>query len=224
MRIILLGAPGSGKGTQSQLLMKSHGVPQISTGDLLREAVAKRTALGLRAKSAMDAVRLVDDATVLGMIRERLTQPDAAEGFILDGFPRNIAQAEALDVLLRELAKPLEAVVLMDLDLKVLFKRLTGRRICEDCGRVFNILTAPPGTPPHCPKCGDSPRLIQRPDDKEEVIGKRLDVYEAQTKPLIEYYEAAGLLRVVNADAPVEAVFANLQAAVGAAAPVTAVD
>src|SRR5450432_1162119 len=124
MRIVLLGAPGSGKGTQSQLLVKAYGIPQISTGDLLREAVAQRTELGLKAKSAMDAGKLVDDATVLGMIRERLAQPDALKGFILDGFPRNIAQAEALEKTLRDLAQPLEAVVLMNLDMSVLFKRL----------------------------------------------------------------------------------------------------
>ncbi|MGO8830302.1 MAG: adenylate kinase [Steroidobacteraceae bacterium] len=214
MRIVLLGAPGSGKGTQSQMLVKAYGVPQVSTGDLLREAVAKKTELGLRAKAAMDAGKLVDDATVLGMIRERLAQPDALKGFILDGFPRNITQAEALERLLLELGQPLEAVVLMNLDLGILFKRLTGRRICQDCGRVFNVYTTPPGTLPHCEKCGDMPRLIQRPDDKEEVIGKRLEVFEAQTKPLIKHYEAAGLLRVVDADADVETVFRNIQRAV----------
>jgi adenylate kinase len=176
--------------------------------------VAKKTELGLRAKAAMDAGKLVDDATVLGMIRERLAQPDALKGFILDGFPRNITQADALEKLLLELGQPLEAVVLMNLDLGILFKRLTGRRICQDCGRVFNVYTTPPGTLPHCEKCGDMPRLIQRPDDKEEVIGKRLEVFEAQTKPLIKHYEAAGLLRVVDADADVETVFKNIQRAV----------
>src|SRR5271163_4854520 len=214
MRIVLLGAPGSGKGTQSELLVKAYGIPQISTGDLLREAVAKGTELGLRAKAAMDAGKLVDDATVLGMIRERLAQPDAVKGFILDGFPRNIAQAEALEALLRELGQPLDAVVLLNLDLGLLFKRLTGRRICEGCGRVFNVYTSPPGTPPHCEKCGDMPRLIQRPDDKEEVIGKRLEVFEAQTKPLIKHYEAAGLLRIVDADADVDTVFKSIEHAV----------
>jgi adenylate kinase len=214
MRIVLLGAPGSGKGTQSQLLVKAHRVPQISTGDLLREAVAKGTDLGLRAKAAMDSGKLVDDATVLGMIRERIGRPDAANGFILDGFPRNIAQAQALESLLKELGTPLDSVVLMNLDLGVLFKRLTGRRICQDCGRVFNVYTSPPV---------DKHRLIQRPDDKEEVIAKRLEVYEAQTKPLINYYEAAGLLRTVNADADVDTVFANIERAVrgGAAGAVS---
>ncbi len=214
MRIVLLGAPGSGKGTQSQLLVKAHGIPQISTGDLLREAVAKGTELGLRAKAAMDSGKLVDDAIVLGMIRERIAQPDAATGFILDGFPRNIAQAEALKMLLEELGTPLESVVLMNLDLRILFKRLTGRRVCQDCGRVFNVYTSPPGAAAHSKECGETHRLIQRPDDKEEVIGKRLEVYEAQTKPLIKYYEAAGLLRIVAADADVDTVFNSINRAV----------
>ena len=206
MRIVLLGAPGSGKGTQSQLLVKAFCVPQISTGDLLREAVSKSTELGLRAKAAMDAGKLVDDDTVLGMIRERLRQSDASRGFILDGFPRNLAQAEALQKMLKELSTPLESVVLLNLDLGILFKRLTGRRICQDCGKVFNVYTSPPPQGKH--------RLIQRPDDKEEVIGKRLEVYEAQTKPLIKYYEAAGLLRIVDADADVDAVFKSIEHAV----------
>ena len=213
MRIVLLGAPGSGKGTQSQLLVKAYGIPQISTGDLLREAVLKRTELGLKAKSAMDAGKLVDDATVLGMIRERLSRSDAAKGFILDGFPRNIPQAEALQKMLEELGTPLHSVVLLNLDMGKLFKRLTGRRICEGCGQVFNIYTSPEGAQSHCDKCGDTHRLIQRPDDKEEVIGKRLDVYEAQTKPLIKHYTEDGLLRVVDADADVDTVFANIQRA-----------
>ena len=204
MRIVLLGAPGSGKGTQSQLLVKAHRVPQISTGDLLREAVAKGTDLGVRAKAAMDSGKLVDDATVLGMIRERIGRPDAADGFILDGFPRNLAQAEALEKLLDELGTPLDSVVLMNLDMGVLFKRLTGRRICQDCGRVFNVYTSPPD---------GTHRVIQRPDDKEEVIGKRLEVYEAQTKPLIKYYESAGLLRSVDDDADVDTVFKSIERA-----------
>jgi adenylate kinase len=214
MRIVLLGAPGSGKGTQSQLLVKAYGVPQISTGDLLREARAKGTVLGLRAKAAMDAGKLVDDATVLGMIRERLSRPDAVNGFILDGFPRNIAQAEALQKKLADLGTTLEAVVLLNLDLKILFKRLTGRRICETCNQVFNIYTSPPGMLTE--RCGEKPhRLIQREDDREEVIGKRLDVYEAQTKPLINHYRDAELLRVVDADADLNTVFKIIQKAIG---------
>jgi len=211
-----LGAPGSGKGTQSQLLVKAYGIPQISTGDLLREARSKGTELGLRAKAAMDAGKLVDDATVLGMIRERLSRPDAVNGFILDGFPRNIPQAEALQKMLADLRGPLDAVVLLNLDLGILFKRLSGRRICESCGRVFNIYTAAAGALAHCDQCGEKHRLIQRPDDKEDVIDKRLDVYEAQTKPLISHYTALGLLRVVDADADVDTVFGNIQKAIAA--------
>ncbi len=214
MRIVLLGAPGSGKGTQSQLLVKAYSVPQISTGDLLREAVARGTELGQRAKSAMDSGKLVDDATVLGMIRERLAQPDAANGFILDGFPRNIAQADALQAMLTGIGKPLEAVVLLNLDLGILFKRLTGRRICQKCGQVFNIFTSPADSAAHLASTGHEPDLVQRPDDKEEVIGKRLDVYDAQTKPLIQYYTEAGLLRVVDADADMDTVFQSIRSAV----------
>jgi adenylate kinase len=216
MRIVLMGAPGSGKGTQSQLLVAAYGVPQVSTGDLLREAVSKKTELGLKAKAAMDAGKLVDDSIVLGMIRERLAQPDAAKGFILDGFPRNIAQAEELSQLLGELKQPLEAVVLLNVELHILFKRLTGRRVCEECGRVFNIYSAPVDAALHCEKSGGAHRLIQRPDDREEVIGKRLEVFEAQTKPLIKHYQDAGLLRIVDADASVDAVFKSIQHAVGA--------
>lgn len=218
MRIVLLGAPGSGKGTQSQLLMKAYGIPQISTGDLLREAVSKGTELGLKAKSFMDAGKLVDDATVLGMIGERLKQPDAAKGFILDGFPRNIAQAEALSKMLTDMGTPLQAVVLLSVDLAILFKRLSGRRICEACGQVTNVhpevAGAASSSNTHCKKTSGAHQWIQRPDDKEEVIGKRLEVYEAQTKPLIKYYSAAGLLRVVEADAAMEAVFKNIELAV----------
>jgi adenylate kinase len=212
MRIVLLGAPGSGKGTQSQLLMKAYGVPQISTGDLLRQAVAKGSELGRKAKAFMEAGKLVDDATVLGMIRERLKSKDAAKGFILDGFPRNIAQAEALTGLLDELGTPLQAVVLLNLDLNILFKRLTGRRVCEKCGRVFNIYTSPSTSQDACDHCGG--QLIQRPDDREEVIGKRLQVYDAETKPLIQHYGNAGLLRVVDADADMDTVFKSIERAV----------
>ena len=218
MRIVLLGAPGSGKGTQSQLLMKAYGIPQISTGDLLREAVAKGTELGLKAKAFMDAGKLVDDATVLGMIRERLKQPDAAKGFILDGFPRNIVQAEALGAVLTDMGTPLQAVVLLNLDLGILFKRLSGRRICEACGQVTNIhpefADAQANAAAPCKKTGGAHRWIQRPDDKEDVIGKRLEIYDAQTKPLIEYYSSAGLLRIVEADAAMETVFKHIEQAV----------
>jgi adenylate kinase len=216
MRIVLLGAPGSGKGTQSQRLVEKHAIPQVSTGDLLRASVAKGTELGLRAKAAMDAGKLVDDSIVLGIIRERLAAADAAKGFILDGFPRNSAQALALHDMLADLGQPLDAVILMELDSKILFKRLTGRRTCSACNRVFNIYSSPPGTPPTCNICKDRPELIQRPDDREEVIGKRLEVYEAQTRPLAAHYADAGLLRIVDADSDVDTVFERIESALRA--------
>jgi len=208
MRIVLLGAPGSGKGTQSQRLVERHGIPQISTGDLLRAAVKAGTPLGERAKSIMAAGKLVDDPTMLGIIRERLAQPDAQQGFILDGFPRTIAQAEGLGQLLQELGTPLDAVVQMEVDYGELVKRISGRRSCMHCGRVFNIHTAPP--PPE--GCCEAPHLVQRPDDKEETVAKRLEVYDEQTRPLVEYYTAQGLLRMIDADAGVDEVTSRLEA------------
>ena len=219
MRIVLLGAPGSGKGTQAQRLIDKYRVPQISTGDLLRAAVAAGSELGQRAKATMDAGKLVDDATMLGIIRERLAAPDAARGFILDGFPRTIVQADGLNALLADIGQPLEAVVLMNVDQQQLFRRLTGRRTCRTCGRVFNIYTAPPASPPPCGGKCTTPDLFQRPDDSEATIGKRLEVYEAQTRPLIEYYEARGLLRRVAAEGDIDAITARLEAALAAAAP-----
>jgi len=209
MRIVLLGAPGSGKGTQSQRLVERHGIPQVSTGDLLRAAVKAGTPLGIHAKAIMDAGKLVDDATMLGIIRERLAQPDAREGFILDGFPRTLAQAEGLERLLQALGTPLDAVVQMEVDYDKLVKRISGRRTCTNCGRVFNIHTAPP--PPE--GCCAAPHLVQRPDDKEETVAKRLEVYDEQTRPLIEHYAAQGLLRMIDADAVMEEVTHRLEAA-----------
>jgi adenylate kinase len=211
MRIVFLGAPGSGKGTQSQRLVERHGIPQVSTGDLLRAHVRDGTDLGLRAKTVMDAGKLVDDATILGMVRERLTQPDAARGFILDGFPRTIPQADGLGELLEELGCPLDAVILFNVDPVRLVQRISGRRSCQDCGRVFNIHTAPPGTPPHCEQCNDKPRLVQRPDDNEATVARRLAVYEEQTRPLVDYYRGRGLLREIDADADVDDVTARVE-------------
>ncbi|HUI60279.1 MAG TPA: adenylate kinase [Steroidobacteraceae bacterium] len=219
MRIVLLGAPGSGKGTQSQRLVHKHGIPQISTGDLLRAAVANGTPLGLRAKAAMDAGKLVDDEIVLGMIRERLAEPDARRGFILDGFPRNIAQAQALDAMLRELHQPLDAVVEMEVQYDELTRRISGRRTCSDCGRVFNMFG---GTPAQsgadlCPKTGAAHRLFQRPDDNEATVAQRLKVYEEKTRPLAEFYRGQGVLRSINAQGDVDEVTARLEAALAGA-------
>jgi adenylate kinase len=213
MRIVLLGAPGSGKGTQAKKLVADHGYPQISTGDLLRDAVARGTEHGLKAKAAMDAGKLVSDDIVLGILKERVAQPDAAEGFILDGFPRNLAQAEALEGVLADLGQPLDAAVLMDLDLAVLTQRLTGRRSCTGCGRVYNIHFLPPPADGRCGSCGG--QLVQRSDDKEETIGRRLDVYRAETEPLVDYYHRLGKLKTVDADAPFDEVYARLVAALG---------
>ncbi|MCA9238240.1 MAG: adenylate kinase [Pseudomonadales bacterium] len=210
MRIVLLGAPGSGKGTQSQRLIEHFGIPQISTGDLLRAAVKARTPLGLAAKAVMDAGKLVDDRTMLGIIRERLAQPDAANGFILDGFPRTLAQADGLAKLLEELATPLSAVVQLDVDYAVLIKRISGRRSCQDCGRVFNIHTAPPSDPPPCEGRCTTPKLVQRADDSEATVSKRLQVYEDQTRPLVDYYLRRGLLRTIDGDGEPAAVTQRL--------------
>jgi len=213
MRIVFLGAPGSGKGTQAQRLIERHGIPQISTGDLLRAHVREGTELGRRAKSVMDAGQLVDDTTILGMVRERLAQADAARGFILDGFPRTIPQAEGLATLLAEIGKPLDAVILFDVDPALLVKRISGRRSCQDCGRVFNVHTAPVPVPPPCNGQCTAPRLIQRPDDAEETVTKRLGVYEAQTAPLVGFYRERGLLKTVQADAPLAEVTSRVEAA-----------
>jgi adenylate kinase len=206
MRIVLLGAPGSGKGTQSQRLVQRFGIPQISTGDLLRSAVARGTPLGKQAKAAMEAGRLVDDALVLGMIQERLADADVARGFILDGFPRNIAQAEALDVMLKDLGKPLTAVVQMEVPYVELTRRIAGRRSCQNCGRVYNIYSMPVGAALVCPKCPGNPPLFQRPDDNEATVVERLKVYEAQTRPLVDYYGKQGLLQSIDAQDSVDAI------------------
>jgi len=208
MRIILLGAPGSGKGTQSKLLTAKYGIPQISTGDLLRAAVRQETELGLKAKAAMEAGRLVSDDIVLGMIRDRLGQNDVGNGYILDGFPRNLAQAKALDPLLTELEQPLNAVVLIEVDKNSLMQRLTGRRTCAGCGQVFNVYTHPPTHEGTCDDCGSG--LVQRSDDQEETIANRLGVYEAETEPLISYYRQQGKLFSVAGEGAVNDIFSDL--------------
>lgn len=210
MRIVLLGAPGSGKGTQSQRLVQRFGIPQISTGDLLRSAVARGTALGMKAKDAMQAGKLVDDSIVLGMIRERLADPDVAKGFILDGFPRNIAQAEALDEMLKQEDKPLTAVVQMDVPYAELTRRIAGRRSCQACGTVYNIYSMAAGEPAVCTKCADRPALYQRPDDNEATVVERLKVYEAQTRPLLAYYTRQELLQSIDAQGDIDAITALL--------------
>jgi adenylate kinase len=209
MRIVLLGAPGSGKGTQAQRLQAKYGVPQVSSGDLLRDAVARGTELGLKAKAVMEAGQLVSDDIVLGLIRDRLSRPDAANGFILDGFPRNEDQANALNELLTNIGQPLEAVLLLDVRHETLLQRLAGRRTCPKCGTVYNVYSLNGANT--CPKEGAE--LFQRPDDKEEVIGKRLEVYAGQTQPLIEYYSKLGLLRKIAGEGELDDVFERMEAA-----------
>jgi adenylate kinase len=213
MRLVLLGAPGSGKGTQAQRLQSRSGVPQVSTGDLLREAVAAGSELGRKAKAVMDAGQLVDDATMLSIIRERLARPDARRGFILDGFPRTIVQADGLARLLAEIGQPIDAVVLFDIDPVVLEKRLAGRRTCRRCGRVFHVESNPPAASDRCTD-GGRHDLVQRPDDKEETVRRRLAVYRERTQPLIDYYAKQGILRRIDADGSLEDVDARLENAI----------
>jgi adenylate kinase len=205
MRIVLLGAPGSGKGTQAKLLVEKYKIPQISTGDALRAAVAAGSDLGKKAKAAMDAGQLVSDDIVLGIIQERTAKPDAKAGFILDGFPRNIPQAQALDAMLARIVQPLQLALLVDVDLEVLMKRLTGRRTCGSCGAIYNIYFSPPKTQGKCEKCGGS--LMHRSDDNEDTVRNRLSVYEDQTAPLVAYYKAQGKLRTVRGAGNVNDIF-----------------
>jgi len=205
MRIVLLGAPGSGKGTQAKLLVEKYKLPQISTGDMLRDAVTEGSPLGRQAKIAMDAGQLVSDEIVLGIIQERVTRPDARKGFILDGFPRNLQQAEALDQLLTSLGRPLNLSLLVAVDVDALIQRLVGRRTCLSCGQMYNIYYAPPHIEGRCDECGG--RLRHRGDDNEETIGNRLRVFETHTLPVVEYYKEQGQLRTVQGVGEISDIF-----------------
>lgn len=205
MRIVLLGAPGAGKGTQAKKLIEKYAVPQISTGDLLRAAVSAGTPLGKEAKSYMDKGELVPDSVVLGMVEERLKQDDCKKGYILDGFPRNTAQAEALDKMLASLNMSLTGALSVDVPFEDLMKRLTGRRTCKSCGQMYNIYFGPPKKEGACDKCSGD--LFQRDDDKEATIKKRLEVYTAQTEPLIGYYKNKGILKSVSGTGSIDEIF-----------------
>ncbi len=213
MRIVLLGAPGSGKGTQAKMLMAERNIPHISTGDMLREAVAAGTRFGQKAKTIMEAGQLVSDDIMLGIISERLAQADAGAGFILDGFPRTRQQADDLDQLLGQLSAPLDAAILMDVDFDILMKRLTGRRTCSLTGKLLNIHFSTPEEIEECTAAGGE--LIQREDDNEETIGNRLDVYRQQTEPVIDFYRQRDRLKTVDADGSIDAVYKRLQSAIG---------
>jgi len=211
MRIVLLGAPGSGKGTQAKKLMADRNIPQISTGDILRAAVAAGTRFGQQAKAVMDAGNLVSDDIMLGIISERLAEADAADGFILDGFPRTRQQALDLEELLDQMGTPLNAAVLMDVDFEILMKRLTGRRTCSLTGKLLNVYFSPQEELDECTNAGGE--LIQREDDNEKTIGNRLDVYRQQTEPLVDFYEKRDKLKKVDADGFIDEVYERFQQA-----------
>ena len=211
MRIVLLGAPGSGKGTQAKKLMADKNIPQISTGDMLREAIASGTRFGLKAKPIMEAGNLVPDDIVLGIISERLSQPDAVDGFILDGFPRTTQQAIDLGDLLDQLGTPLDTAVLMDVDFDILMKRLTGRRTCSLTGKLLNVYFSSQEELDECTNAGGD--LIQREDDNEETIGNRLAVYRKNTEPLIDNYSKRDMLVKIDAEGPIDEVYERLRAA-----------
>jgi adenylate kinase len=202
--LILLGPPGVGKGTQAKLLIDRFGIPQISTGDILRAAVKELTPMGVKAKGFMDSGALVPDAVVIGIVEERLAQEDCAKGFILDGFPRTVGQADALSQVLSGMGRVIDHVVSLSVDKGELLKRLTGRRACPKCGAVYHLEFAPPKSAGLCDVCACE--LFQREDDKEATILHRLNVYEEQTAPLIAYYDNSGLLRSVDGLGSVEGV------------------
>lgn len=211
MRIVLLGAPGSGKGTQAKILMAEKNIPQISTGDILRAAVAAGTEYGEQAKKIMDAGDLVPDDVMLGIIRDRLGEDDAAGGFILDGFPRTHQQALDLDDLLGNMGQPLDSAVLMDVDFDVLMQRLTGRRTCSLTGKLLNVYFSSQEELDACTEAGGE--LIQREDDNEETISNRLEVYRSQTEPLIEFYRGKGKLKVIDAGGRIDEVYGRFMSA-----------
>jgi adenylate kinase len=211
MKLILIGAPGSGKGTQAKYLKEKYHIPQIATGDLLRAAVAAQTPLGRQAKTIMDAGQLVPNDIVIGMIRERISRPDADQGFILDGFPRNIAQAMSLDDILDKLGKPIDAVLQFDVDAEMLYQRMAGRLTCISCGALFNLFTQPPAVDDKCDECGSL--LQHRSDDNEEVIERRLRVFESLTQPLSDYYKQKGILHIVEAHGDVDEVTKRVKSA-----------
>lgn len=204
MRLIFLGPPGAGKGTQSRELAREWGVPQVATGEMLREAVAAGTPLGREAKRIMDSGALVPDDVMIGLIAERLRQPDAAGGFILDGFPRTIVQAEALERLLTDLGHSLDAVLYFEVAEPELVRRLTGRRLCRQCQTAFHLVSAPPRRAGVCDRCGG--QLYQREDDGEATVRHRLQVYAQQTSPLLDYYRQRGQLVSIKAEGAIDAI------------------
>lgn len=213
MNIILLGPPGAGKGTQAKRLIDKYGIPQISTGDMLRAALKEGTPLGLEAKKFMDAGTLVPDTVVIGLVKERIQKPDCAKGYMLDGFPRNVSQAEALDQMLLELGQKIDHVVCIEVPSQELLGRLTGRRTCRACGAGFHVMFDPPKKEGVCDKC--SGELYQRDDDNEATVSSRLNVYDAQTKPLIDYYQKQAKLRGIDGVGDMGDIFARITKVLG---------
>jgi len=210
MRIVLLGGPGSGKGTQAKKLVDQYGIPQISTGDIFRAALKEGTPMGLKAKTYMDKGELVPDDVVVGVVEERLAKPDLDKGFMLDGFPRTLPQAEALDRMLGSMTKKIDHAVLVDVPDQELMARLTGRRTCRNssCGKMYHVMFNPPKKEGVCDGCGSE--LYQRDDDSEATIRERLNVYNAQTAPLIDYYKEKGLLRRVEGVGPIDEIYTKI--------------
>ncbi|MGZ9587251.1 adenylate kinase [Paenibacillus marinisediminis] len=204
MNILFMGPPGAGKGTQAERIVTEFGIPHISTGDAFRAAMREGTPIGLKAKEYIDQGLLVPDDVTVGVVRERLAQPDCNTGFLLDGFPRTLAQAEALDEMLVSMGRKLDHVINLSVDRELLLARLTGRRICKSCGATYHVIFNPPQQEGVCDKCqGD---LYQRSDDSEEKVGTRLDEYINKTAPLLDYYEAKGLLRQVDGEKEIDTV------------------
>lgn len=207
--MIIMGPPGAGKGTQSEKILAYFAVPHISTGDMFREAIANQTELGKLAQSYIKKGELVPDEVTIGLVRERLSKPDCQNGYLLDGFPRTIAQAEALKVLTKEISREVEIVINLACDSSVLIDRISGRRVCKTCGNSYHVVTKKPLKEGVCDSCGNE--LIQRPDDTEEALKVRLNAYENQTKPLIDFYAKEGLLKEVNGLQAIDKVFADIQ-------------
>lgn len=210
MKLIFFGAPGTGKGTQGKILSQAKGWVHISTGDILRGAVKQGSELGLKAKEYMDAGKLVPDELMNDLVAERLTQEDCQQGYILDGFPRTINQAENLDGFLKTVGQEIDKIVFLDVDSKALMSRLTSRRLCRGCGKDYNVITNPPPADMKCTDCGGE--IYQRDDDNEKTVGNRLNVYAEQTAPLKSYYEKQGKLVLINGDQTIDAVQAEIVA------------
>jgi adenylate kinase len=213
MNIILLGPPGAGKGTQAKRMIERYGIPQISTGDMLRAALKEGTPLGLEAKKFMDQGQLVPDSVVIGLVKERIQKDDCKKGYMLDGFPRNVSQAEALDKMLSELVQKVDDVISIEVPSSELVGRLTGRRTCRNCGSGFHVMFDPPKKDGVCDKC--SGELYQRDDDNETTVKSRLDVYDKQTKPLIDYYQKQTKLRAIPGVGAMEEIFGRITAVLG---------